>query len=675
MAKIVLNNIASGFASTGLINTNNDAIEAELNNNVLYRNNPTGEPNQMENELDMNSNKITNLKAGVANSDAVTIAQLNGAAVNTGVIAVQTETQLGSDAVGQRFTLSGISFDSATVNLVVYINGVNATEGKDYTLTSPNIVDWIGSFNTSDFFKFQTNTQTTNSTTTTAAVTHTVDGTATNLATYLQNQRVVNAEDFRGAALTDTQTVQAAVDYCITNDTDLNVDRIYTLTSSINIDRQVDGPTFDHYFTIKQSNGGGFRVSTAIPMFSTTISFTTAPVSQLIKFKDLLLESTNSALAAYVLDDAKFLRVVFDNCSFRKIKCLSAPTVHTQSIYFLGGQARRHVGTFFSSQLTSFDIMATGLLVEAGTTAFDLKQAVGCRFFNTIEGQSGFAYKINGSQALSIQGYFEGNGTDLDLSLGDHYGVSLNGCYFSTPVNSFSVLWGHAVGCSSTGCYGTGGVGLHSLSSNSEVDINDFNATTTTTSIAGYARHGKPYMAIGLNAPINLVGGSSATFATSVMTVTIAPTEGAFAVGQYINSVGVPAHTKIASLGTGSGGTGTYNLDVSISTPITVAQAVTVSDTLHLHSGANTTLALTDDVLGSGYGGAVRGYSVTGKGGFVEVGTYNNGVYSPVIVVDENKATAINNLPVFANEAAAVTGGILTNSIYKTTTGEIRIKL
>ena len=62
MAKITIDNIASGYASTTALNTNFDAIETELNSKVLYRNNPSGEPNSMENDLDMNSNDINNAR-------------------------------------------------------------------------------------------------------------------------------------------------------------------------------------------------------------------------------------------------------------------------------------------------------------------------------------------------------------------------------------------------------------------------------------------------------------------------------------------------------------------------------------------------------------------------------------------------------------------------------------
>ena len=61
MAKITLDTITSSFASTSLFNTNFSNIQTDLNDKVLYRDNPAGEPNQMETSLDMNSNDISNV--------------------------------------------------------------------------------------------------------------------------------------------------------------------------------------------------------------------------------------------------------------------------------------------------------------------------------------------------------------------------------------------------------------------------------------------------------------------------------------------------------------------------------------------------------------------------------------------------------------------------------------
>lgn len=72
MAKITIDDIDSQFASTTAINSRFQQIEDELNNKVLYRNNPTGEANAMSNDLDMASNNILN--GGAADFAGLTIA-------------------------------------------------------------------------------------------------------------------------------------------------------------------------------------------------------------------------------------------------------------------------------------------------------------------------------------------------------------------------------------------------------------------------------------------------------------------------------------------------------------------------------------------------------------------------------------------------------------------------
>jgi hypothetical protein len=63
MAKVNIPTISSGFASTTALNNAFDTIETELNNKVLYRNPPAGEPNQMEADLDLDSNNLLNVNA------------------------------------------------------------------------------------------------------------------------------------------------------------------------------------------------------------------------------------------------------------------------------------------------------------------------------------------------------------------------------------------------------------------------------------------------------------------------------------------------------------------------------------------------------------------------------------------------------------------------------------
>jgi len=76
------------------------------------------------------------------------------------------------------------------------------------------------------------------------------------------------------------------------------------------------------------------------------------------------------------------------------------------------------------------------------------------------------------------------------------------------------------------------------------------------------------------------VTGATCSFATNVMTCTVAGT-GSFAVWQVVSAAGVAAGTRIASLGTGAGGTGTYNLST---TPSTIAAEATTAYTPTLKS-------------------------------------------------------------------------------------------
>lgn len=58
--KITLNNVTN-IDALSVINDNFDKIEQELQNKVLYRNNPSGEPNSISNDIDMNGNDLLNV--------------------------------------------------------------------------------------------------------------------------------------------------------------------------------------------------------------------------------------------------------------------------------------------------------------------------------------------------------------------------------------------------------------------------------------------------------------------------------------------------------------------------------------------------------------------------------------------------------------------------------------
>lgn len=80
MAKITLKTVLSGF-NLNTINENFQAIATEFQNEILYRDNPTGEPNQLETQLDANGQRIINIVDAVTLSEPVTLRQLTERAI------------------------------------------------------------------------------------------------------------------------------------------------------------------------------------------------------------------------------------------------------------------------------------------------------------------------------------------------------------------------------------------------------------------------------------------------------------------------------------------------------------------------------------------------------------------------------------------------------------------
>lgn len=78
MSKVELDPIASGH-NLSKINNNFQKIESELNNKVLYRDSPPGEPNHMKVDLDMNGHSILN-----ANKISTNVLEVGGAPIIPG---------------------------------------------------------------------------------------------------------------------------------------------------------------------------------------------------------------------------------------------------------------------------------------------------------------------------------------------------------------------------------------------------------------------------------------------------------------------------------------------------------------------------------------------------------------------------------------------------------------
>lgn len=78
MPKITLDNVASGY-DLSKVNANFQAIEDELNNRVMYRNNEDGSSEALSQDVDANSKRIYNLPEPLSNSEAARLADVQNA--------------------------------------------------------------------------------------------------------------------------------------------------------------------------------------------------------------------------------------------------------------------------------------------------------------------------------------------------------------------------------------------------------------------------------------------------------------------------------------------------------------------------------------------------------------------------------------------------------------------
>ena len=111
MAKITLSNVASGYNRQS-INTNFEEIETALEDRVLYRDNPTGEPNQMEQDIDMNGNSILNYGTNLADDTSlITVGAADTRYVNADGDSMSGNLDMGSNKL-TNLTAGSASGDS-----------------------------------------------------------------------------------------------------------------------------------------------------------------------------------------------------------------------------------------------------------------------------------------------------------------------------------------------------------------------------------------------------------------------------------------------------------------------------------------------------------------------------------------------------------------------------------
>lgn len=104
MPKIILSDITTEFNSVEAINARLAQLEVEFQDKVHYRMNPVGEPNQMWNDIDMDSYQLLNLGAPVDPANAVRKQDLDAAL--GGIFSHALLQNLGADDHPQYFLRS-----------------------------------------------------------------------------------------------------------------------------------------------------------------------------------------------------------------------------------------------------------------------------------------------------------------------------------------------------------------------------------------------------------------------------------------------------------------------------------------------------------------------------------------------------------------------------------------
>lgn len=120
MSKITLPTVTNG-QNISTVNSNFAAIQDALNNHVLYRDNPSGEPNQMMQDLDMNGKSLLN----IGSISAQTISLEDGTDLNTVVaqIEVDTSTALSNSTDAKADASSALSQSGSALSTA---NGLNS---------------------------------------------------------------------------------------------------------------------------------------------------------------------------------------------------------------------------------------------------------------------------------------------------------------------------------------------------------------------------------------------------------------------------------------------------------------------------------------------------------------------------------------------------------------------
>lgn len=146
MAKVDLPVVPSGQQLRTTVNANFAEIETVLNDNVLWRDNPVGEPNQLEQDLDLNGNDILN-----ATSVSAQEVRVNGVALIPTSLVKRDYDPTGDWVSSKSYTSNQLWKFDGSWYLVLddYISGASpAADISSGAVAVHQIRDWVASVNT-----------------------------------------------------------------------------------------------------------------------------------------------------------------------------------------------------------------------------------------------------------------------------------------------------------------------------------------------------------------------------------------------------------------------------------------------------------------------------------------------------------------------------------------------
>jgi hypothetical protein len=128
MSKIVLNDVTN-LNALSVINDNFDKLEQELQNKVMYRNNPEGEPNALQNDVDANGNSIYNVQDLTINGGFTVNGQDVGAYIGQAADAA-ADAQASATAAATASTSASNSAASAATSASSALDSKNTATTK-----------------------------------------------------------------------------------------------------------------------------------------------------------------------------------------------------------------------------------------------------------------------------------------------------------------------------------------------------------------------------------------------------------------------------------------------------------------------------------------------------------------------------------------------------------------